>query len=97
MLRQKLAGAAFMRGVGKAVQKADRDRFDALRDERLGEGGDTGFVERHQHPALGVDALAHRKAQTARHQRRRQVDIDVVLLKAVFVTDLDRVAKTLGR
>ena len=38
----------------------------------------------------------HRKAQPARHQRRRQVDVDVVLLEPVLVADLDRVAEALG-
>ncbi len=97
MLRQNRAGASFVGRVGKAVQKADRDRLDALHGERFGEGRDPGLVERHQHPAFRVDALAHRKAQPARDQWRGQVDVDIVLLEAVFVADLDRVAKALGR
>ena len=49
-----------------------------------------------QHVPLSVDALADRQAQPARHQRRRQVDVDVVLLEPVFVADLDHVAKAFG-
>ena len=96
MFGQDLAGAAFMRRVGEAVQETDRDRLDPLGHEALGERGHARFVERRQHPALRVDALAHREAQPARHQGRRQVDVDVVLLEAVLVPDLDRVAKALG-
>ena len=55
------------------------------------------LVERRDDPAARVDALRHDKAQAARHQGRRQVDIDVVLLEAVLVPDLDRVAEPLGR
>ena len=54
---------------------------------------DRRLVERGDDPAARVDPLRHDKAQPARHQRRRQVDIDVVLLEAVLVPDLDRVAK----
>ncbi len=94
---QDLAGTAFVRRVGKAVQKSDRDDLDALGDQAVGQRGQRCLVERHKDPAAGVDALAHRKTQPARHQGRRQVDIYIVLLEPVFVPDLDRVAKALGR
>ena len=93
---EDLAGAALMRRIGKAVQKTDRDRLDAGGGEPVGQRGHPRLVERHEHPAARVDALAHRKAQPARHQRRRQVDVDVVLLEPVLVPDLDRVAEALG-
>ena len=93
---EDLAGAALMRRVRKAVQKADRDRLDAVVAEAVGQRRYPSLVERHQHPAARVDALAHRKAQPPRDQRRRQVDIDVILLEPVLVPDLDRVAEPLG-
>jgi len=43
---------------------------------------------------LCIDTLAHWKTQSPRHQGRRQIDVDVVLLEAVFVADFDHVAKT---
>ena len=88
---------ALVRRVGKAVQKADRDALDAERGEPVGQRIDRLLVERRHDPAARVDPLRHDKAQAARHQRRRQVDIDVVLLEAVLVPDLDRVAEPLGR
>ena len=86
-----------MRRVGETVQEADRDAVDLLGDEAFGKPFNRGLVERRDDLALGIDALRHDKAQPARHQRRREVDIDVVLLKAVFVPDLDRVTEPLGR
>ena len=44
------------------------------------------LVERHAaRRPWRVDALGHGEAQVARHQRRRQLDVDVVLLEAVLV------------
>src|SRR5262249_58216195 len=54
-------------------------------------------VEWHQHLALRVDTLLHRQPQPPRHQGRRQIDVDVVLLEAILVADLDDVAEALGR
>ena len=68
-----------------------------LRGERVDRARESCLVERHQHVALRVDPLAHRKAQAARHQRRRQIDVDVVLLEAVLVTDFDDVAEAFSR
>ncbi len=86
-----------MHRVGEAVQEADRGRLYVLGGEPGGDAVDIALVQRHEHLAFGVDALADGKAQAARHQRRRQVDIDVVLLEAVFVPDLDGVPEALGR
>src|SRR6516162_8471686 len=83
--------------VRKTVQKADRNRFDLLCGEALGKWHQRRLVERDEYPAARVDALADRKAQPSRHQRRRQIDIYVVLLETVLVADFDRVAKALGR
>jgi hypothetical protein len=42
-------------------------------------------------------ALRHVEAQVARHERPRQVDVEVVDLVAALARDLDRVAMPLGR
>ncbi len=96
-LGDNLASPALMRRIGEAVQKADRDGLDAAFCEAVGQRSNAVLVERHQHPAARVHPLAHREAQAARHERRRQVDIDVVLLEPVLVADLDRIAEALGR
>ena len=86
-----LADAALVRRVGEAVQKADRDRLDAAARRARSSARATPAS------SSGTSTLPcasmrsrHRQAQPARHQRRRQVDIDVVLLEAVLVADLDR-------
>jgi hypothetical protein len=95
--RDRIAGAALVIGIGEAMEKADRDPLDPLRRKCVERAREAALVERHQHISLGIDPLAHRKAQAARHQRWRQVDVDVVLLEAVFVPDFDDVAETFGR
>ena len=94
--RDRRADPALVLGIGEAVQKPDRHGLDLLRGERIDRARNAVVVKRHQHGALRIDALAHRQAQPARHQRRRQIDIEVVLLEAVLVADLDHVAKTFG-
>ncbi len=91
-----VADAPLVIRIGEAVQEADCDGLDLLRCQRRDRGREARRVERHQHVAMRVDALAHRKAQPARHQRRRQVDVDVVLLEPILVADLDHVAEALG-
>ena len=54
------------------------------------------LVERPPHGAVHVHALRHREAQLARHQRLRLDDVDVVLVEAALVGDLDDVAETVG-
>ena len=81
--------------VGEAVQETDGDGFDLLRSKYFDRAFDARLVQRLQDLALCVDALADRQPQAAGNQRRWQIDIDVVLLEAVFVTDLDDVAETL--
>src|SRR5262249_25541838 len=72
----------------ETVQETDRHRLDLMRGKRLHRARDARLLQRRQHAPLCVDPLAHRQPQPARHQRRRQVDIDVVLLEAVLVADL---------
>ncbi len=47
--------------------------------------------------AVGERALGHVEAQVARHERRGQVDVEVVDLVAALARDLDRVAEPVGR
>ena len=94
--RDRRADPTLVLGIGEAVQQPDRHGLDLLRGERIDRAGNDVVVERQQHGALRIDALAHRHAQPPRHQRRRQVDIEVVLLETVLVADLDHVAKTFG-
>src|SRR5262249_57749359 len=70
--------------------------LDVRGGERLDRTGDAGFIEWDQHLPLRIDPLADRQAQPARNGRRRQIDVDVVLLEAVFVADLHHVAEALG-
>src|SRR5262249_39573442 len=78
--RHRVAAAALVIGFGEAVQRPDRHGLDLLGGERLDRPGDARFVERDQHLAVRIDPLADRQAQPARNERRRQIDIDVVLL-----------------
>src|SRR6516164_5130488 len=95
-MNDHLADSAFMIRIGEAVQETVRHRLDLLCGEGVDCASDAGLVERHQHLALRVDALAHGQSQPARNERRRQIDIDVVLLETVFVPDLNDVTEPLG-
>jgi hypothetical protein len=78
------------------VQQADGQRLDAVvldgRQQRL----DRGVVQGCQDPALPVAALAHRPAQVAGDQGRQPVGLDVVLVEAVLVGHLQRIAVAFG-
>jgi hypothetical protein len=89
--------AALVIRIGERVQEADGNRLRAGGGERVDGAGHACFIERHQHAAPRVDALADRETQPPRHQWRRQIDIDVVLLEAVLVADFDHVAEAFGR
>ncbi len=94
--RDHLGDASLMRRVGETVQEADGDRLDRLRLDLAEDAGDIRLVERRDDCPLRVHPLGDAPAPAARHQRRRQVDVDVILLEAVLVADLDGVAKPLG-
>ena len=95
-MAQDLGDAALVARLGVGVQQADRDRFDVLAHKLVGERPDRVLVERDQYVAARVDPFIDAEAALARHQRRRLVHIDVVLLEAAFGADLDGVAKALG-
>ena len=75
--------------ISEAVQEPDRYRLHLLCGERFERAGEAGQVQRHQHFPLRIDPLADWESQSARNQRRRQIDIDVVLLEPVLVADLE--------
>ena len=82
-------------GVSCAGSRSRRSRSAcaAARGDSAAHGR---LVERQQHVALAHRCARAREAQAARHQRRRLLDEDVVLLEAVLVADLERVAKAFG-
>src|SRR5215471_17522386 len=82
--------------IGEAVQETVRHCLDLLCGEGIDCASDAGLIQRRQYLALRVDALAHGQSQPAGNERRRQIDIDVVLLETVFVPDLDDVAEPFG-
>jgi hypothetical protein len=92
----RLAEAALVIRIGEAVQEAHCHGLDLLRGERLDRARHAGLIEREENLALRINPLAHRQAQPPGDQRRRQVDIDVVLLEPIFVPDLEHIAEPFG-
>ena len=86
-----------MRGIGVAVDEADRDGFIALGLQALRQPLQRGLVERFDFAPFGVDAPRHGKAILTRDQRRGQFDVEIILLEAALGPHFDDVAKTLGR
>ena len=94
--QQDVARPFLVGGVHVAVQKADGDAAHGFRAQAGDQGFNVGLGQGNKHLAARVEALAHRQAQASRHQRRGQVDVEVVLLVAVLVAHLDDVAEALG-
>ena len=94
--REDLADPRLVRGIGIGVDQRHRHRLDVELGEALGDAAHRGFVQRPPHGAVHVHALGHREAQLARHQRPRLDDVDVVLVEAALVRDLDHVAEAVG-
>src|SRR5262249_37446357 len=55
------------------------------------------LVEGPAHLSLDIDTLRHGKAPGAWHQRLWLVDVDVVLVVAALVGDIERVTEAFGR
>jgi hypothetical protein len=94
---QDFADTDLMRRVDVAVQEADRDGFHLLRLQDGNERGDGVLVELQQYRSVRGDAFRHGVAPVARDERLRPFHVDVVLLEAVLVGDLDGVAKSVRR
>ena len=99
-LRQLLADAcphpALVLGVGIAMDEADGHAFDALAGEHLDRRIHAVHIESLEHLACGTHALGHGNAQPARHQRGGPLHVDVILLEAVLVGHLHRIAESRG-
>ena len=93
---QDLRGAALMDVVAVGVQKADRDRFNAVLLERGSCTRDRILIERHEHVAVGIESLGDFDPAMPRHQRRRTLDRVVVEVGPRLPADLDNIAKTGG-
>src|SRR5439155_26352768 len=91
---EDVAGRDLVRRIGEAVEEADGDALDALGLEQRQQGFDRGAVERQQHLAGGTAPLLHRQAKATRHQWRRLVEKDVVLLEAARGAYFDAVAES---
>ncbi len=85
-----------MRAIEISVHVTDRDRLDLGRLELCGERAHRRLVEWDQDVAAAVEPLGNAEAQLARHQRRRLLHEDVVLLEAMLEGYLDRIAEALG-
>ena len=85
-----------MVGVGVGVQQADGHRRDTGRVQGGQQCQHTGLVEFTQYATASAHALVHFQAQAPWHQWGRPIDVDVVLLEAVLVCHLQRIAVATG-
>ena len=86
-----------MRRVDVAVEKADCDAGNAFAASSTGPSAATSSSSSFTRTsALRVEALAHGKAEMPRHQRRRLLHEDVVLLEAALGPHLDGIAEPLS-
>ena len=90
------ADALLVGGVGIGVEQPHRDASHAGPLQRVEPCGDGGLVERGEHVAARRDAFRDGQAQLPGHERRAPVGHDVVLVEAVLVGDLQRVAVAPG-
>ena len=88
-----LRRASFVRRIAKTVEIADADRLDPLVTKLANQAADKIFVERREHAAIGSHPLRHIEAQVARHQRFRQIEIQIIQFVAMLAADLHGVAK----
>jgi hypothetical protein len=88
-------GAAFMRRVGVGVQQADRDRFDAIGPQPLGDMPQRVLVERRHLLTGRVEPAAHGVAILAPHQRFRPGAADIVKARPVLPADQQQIPETL--
>ena len=86
-----------MGGIGVGMKEGDGDAFHVLRAQSWHQRPHGGFVKRQPHAAMRVDALRHREAKRARHQRLRLVDREIILIVAALGADIEHVAETFRR
>jgi LacI family transcriptional regulator len=80
--------------VGIGMKKADGHRRDIFAPQFLCDCRQLGLVKRHQHLAIRRQSLPDRKAELARHEGRRPVDHQIIVIEALLVTLLENVAET---
>ena len=79
------------------MDEADRHGTEAAGGDPSGNLLQGGFVERLQLLSLGADPAFDREAVLAWDERRRQLQVEIILLEAVLRAHLDHVAEPLGR
>ncbi len=95
-LAQALGHHALVRGIGEAVEEADRHRAHVARLELRGHPLDLGKVGRGEHAAVRAHALRNAEGEVGRHQRLRKLDLRVVHLVTMLVADAQHVAEAGG-
>ena len=78
------------------VQEADRQRLHPRRADLRHHALEQLLIQRRQHLAIGAHALGDREAQLPRHERRRQLELQIVVLVALLVAHLEHVAEARG-
>ena len=86
-----------MRCVHIGMKKTDRERFDAFTLQSSRAFRQYIFVEGEQYLTVGGDTFRDAQSPVTRHQGRGALHIEVVLLKPMFISDLDGIAETVGR
>ncbi|MNU85971.1 hypothetical protein D3C71_757250 [compost metagenome] len=85
-----------VRAVQIRVDEADGDALIAGSDDVIAQGIDFIEIKRLQHETIGADTFIDDKPFVARHERRRQNDIKIILFETAFGAHFDDVAKALG-
>ena len=89
----------FVRRIQEGEQKADRDRLDAFRSERIGLTPHRFFVQRQQDLAACRHALRHFTPQSAGHEKpgRLRFEHDAVDVATALAADLEHVLEAVRR
>ena len=89
-------GLPFMRRIDEGMQEADRHGLHPLAHHELNLARHGRLIQRQQHLAGVVQPFLHRQPPAPRHQRLRQLDIQVVLVVAALIAQREDVAEPLG-
>ncbi len=77
------------------MEKADRDRLDAERDQLPSQRFDRRRVDRNEHLAGRIHALGDLEGELARHQRPRAMEEQVERVRPIAAPDRVDVAEAL--
>ena len=89
-----LRRAPLVRRIAKTVEIADADRLDPLVAKLATSRRTQSSSSAASTLPSAADPLGHIEAQVARHQRFRQIEIQIIEFVAMLAADLDGVAKT---